>query len=1099
MNELFGISMTTIMWVMLALFALSVAGVALIWLGNRTMFRLGLRNVPRRGSQTVLVVLGLMLSTLIITASFTTGDTIDYSFTKSAYDTLGRTDLRLNVGGASGGEGGSVSQDLVPTLERQFQGDADIEGFLPFLREPLPALNGRTRLAEPNVTLVGVDVARLSALGGLRQTNGQPADLSALDDQGAFVSKTAADKLDVLVGDQLTIYAQDRPWTVTVLGIVDDTLASGATPQADTPDAAGGVAVRLATAQAITGQSGRVNWISVALRGGVRESLPRTDAAKGRLEAFLQSDPGKQAVALGERTIQVEPLKQDSVKQAQTFGNLFTTFFLVMGLFSIAAGIMLIFMIFVMLAAERKGEMGMARAVGARRSQLIQMFVSEGMAYNVMAGAVGAILGVGAAFALVVIGLRIVLGNEANFLTAHVTPRSLVISYCLGAVLTFITVLISSMRVSRLNIVAAVRGTDDIKGREPRRRTHWGWVLAGIPALVIPPLGWYWLARKGFGLPHAWVWGPLGIVSGLALMALGTSTGKLFPFALGISLLPLAGAALARWLGAPSRATWTMVGALLALYWLTPGSWLERVFGKLDGNVEMFVLSGIMIVIGFTLLIAFNARLLTVLFGRGDKGYLVGGLLVALALLAGAAGWALGDTGDGLGQLLYLLGVLLLLAGLLSLAATRFPRLAPALTMGVAYPLANRFRTGMTIAMFSLIVFSLVVMSTMTANFGAIFAGDDARGGWDLVAETNPINPVPDLIDALRAEGSFDTGRIATVGRATSALSALQSRAGSEVRQVGQAPDWKPYPVRAGDAAFFSESETALDMRATGYASDRAVFAAVGTQPNLAIMDALPVQQDGGFGGGELWRVAGLKPGQQEFEPFQVELRDPTSGRTTTVTIIGVLSAKIPIRVMPGIFTNEATYTPVFGQPQYGTSYLRLAPGQNDARAAKDIKAALSTKGVQTTAIGAEIDRSQAQSKGFFRIFQLFMGLGLFVGVAALGVIAFRSVVERRQQIGMLRAIGYQRGTVALTFLFESSFIALMGILSGVVGAAILARNLLTSDEFSGTSVGGVSFFIPWGEIATFVLAAYLFSLLLTWWPSRGAARVPIAEALRYE
>ncbi len=99
----------------------------------------------------------------------------------------------------------------------------------------------------------------------------------------------------------------------------------------------------------------------------------------------------------------------------------------------------------------------------------------------------------------------------------------------------------------------------------------------------------------------------------------------------------------------------------------------------------------------------------------------------------------------------------------------------------------------------------------------------------------------------------------------------------------------------------------------------------------------------------------------------------------------------------------------------------------------------------------------------------------------------------------MLRAIGFQRGTVALTFLFESSFIALMGILSGVVGAAILSRNLLTSDDFSGTSTAGFSFFIPWTEVIVFVAVAYVFSLLLTWWPSRGAARVPIAEALRYE
>ena len=68
-----------------------------------------------------------------------------------------------------------------------------------------------------------------------------------------------------------------------------------------------------------------------------------------------------------------------------------------LGLFSIAAGVMLIFLIFVMLAAERKAEMGMARAVGAQRRHLVQSFVAEGIAYAVLAGVVGAALGVGAA------------------------------------------------------------------------------------------------------------------------------------------------------------------------------------------------------------------------------------------------------------------------------------------------------------------------------------------------------------------------------------------------------------------------------------------------------------------------------------------------------------------------------------------------------------------------------------------------------------------------------------------------------------------------------------------------------------------------------
>ena len=49
------------------------------------MFKLGVRNIPRRRAQTTLIVLGLMLSTVIISAAFTTGDTVDRSVTCQVY------------------------------------------------------------------------------------------------------------------------------------------------------------------------------------------------------------------------------------------------------------------------------------------------------------------------------------------------------------------------------------------------------------------------------------------------------------------------------------------------------------------------------------------------------------------------------------------------------------------------------------------------------------------------------------------------------------------------------------------------------------------------------------------------------------------------------------------------------------------------------------------------------------------------------------------------------------------------------------------------------------------------------------------------------
>ena len=125
------------------------------------------------------------------------------------------------------------------------------------------------------------------------------------------------------------------------------------------------------------------------------------------------------------------------------------------------------------------------------------------------------------------------------------------------------------------------------------------------------------------------------------------------------------------------------------------------------------------------------------------------------------------------------------------------------------------------------------------------------------------------------------------------------------------------------------------------------------------------------------------------------------------------------------------------------------------------------------------------------------MGLGLIVGIAALGVIAFRTVVERRQQIGMLRAIGYTRRLIGLSFFLESSFIALTGIAMGVLLGSALSYNLLTSPEF--TEGAEIDFQVPWLRLALIGGVAYGASALMTLIPARSASRVVPAEALRYE
>src|SRR6476619_2168431 len=95
MEKLFGVTMDNIMdWVLgFCVRVLLVVGV--LALRKPILARLALRNIPRRPAQTVLIVFGLMLATLLITAAFGTGDTISYSMRQAFTAGLGGTDLQI--------------------------------------------------------------------------------------------------------------------------------------------------------------------------------------------------------------------------------------------------------------------------------------------------------------------------------------------------------------------------------------------------------------------------------------------------------------------------------------------------------------------------------------------------------------------------------------------------------------------------------------------------------------------------------------------------------------------------------------------------------------------------------------------------------------------------------------------------------------------------------------------------------------------------------------------------------------------------------------------------------------------------------------------
>ena len=164
--------------------------------------------------------------------------------------------------------------------------------------------------------------------------------------------------------------------------------------------------------------------------------------------------------------------------------------------------------------------------------------------------------------------------------------------------------------------------------------------------------------------------------------------------------------------------------------------------------------------------------------------------------------------------------------------------------------------------------------------------------------------------------------------------------------------------------------------------------------------------------------------------------------------------------------------------------------------AATAIEAAFFENGVETLDVKESIADAQAAQKALFNLLIGFMSLGLLVGIAALGVFSARAVVERRHGIGVLRAIGFSPGMAQLSFLVETSFLAILGIGLGL-GLGLISSVELT-DEMR-VDEPKVEFVLPWLKVILISVGAYIFSVLTTILPARRAAAIAPAEALRFE
>ena len=162
MEELFGLSMTTLMYVLLAVVLASMAALGMLAARNRVMLKMGLRPIPRRPGQTALIIVGVMLSTVIMAAAFGTGDTLSFSIRNEAVAGLRQIDV-LVVPSRAGDDAsfGAVylSEERSQEIRADLASNDKIDGIMPQISDAVPVQNRRTKLTEGRMNLVGLDPA----------------------------------------------------------------------------------------------------------------------------------------------------------------------------------------------------------------------------------------------------------------------------------------------------------------------------------------------------------------------------------------------------------------------------------------------------------------------------------------------------------------------------------------------------------------------------------------------------------------------------------------------------------------------------------------------------------------------------------------------------------------------------------------------------------------------------------------------------------------------------------------------------------------------------------------------------------------------------
>ena len=209
-------------------------------------------------------------------------------------------------------------------------------------------------------------------------------------------------------------------------------------------------------------------------------------------------------------------------------------------------------------------------------------------------------------------------------------------------------------------------------------------------------------------------------------------------------------------------------------------------------------------------------------------------------------------------------------------------------------------------------------------------------------------------------------------------------------------------------------------------------------------------------------------------------------GRRFQVQIVGILANSI---LQGGLLISEPNFIERFPSVAGYRAFLVDAPAGRTEAVAQLLTGQLQDKGLEMQPAWQRLADFMAVENTYLGIFQALGGLGLLLGSLGLGIVVLRNVLERRNELALMQAVGFRPSQLQRLVLSEHWLLVVLGLVIGL-GAALLA----VSPALSLTI--GVA---PSGTTSLTLVALAVAGIFWCWLATRAALRGPLLDALRKE